>query len=303
MSYALQIKNLGKVYSNGTRALKGVSFDIKKGEFFALLGPNGSGKSTLINITAGPTKKSSGQVKVCGLDIDSHRQQTKMKLGVVPQEINFDPFFTVTEALKFQAGYYGAKFDPKYASEILENLGLYDQRNTISRSLSGGMKRRLLIAKALIHKPEVLVLDEPTAGVDVELRYSLWKYIRQLNREGMTILLTTHYLEEAESLCKRIAIINEGELIALEKTKTLTRSMGNKKRLTISATNRITTIPPALKPFNPVKISKHELVIECEAAHLKELLQALDKSKLEFTDIDMQSSKLEDVFIKLTHKK
>ncbi|MDA1060903.1 MAG: ABC transporter ATP-binding protein [bacterium] len=228
MQSAIKVENLHKTYApnggnKGTHALRGLDLDIKKGEFFALLGPNGSGKTTFINILAGPTLKSKGKVEILGSDIDTHRVKTKFLLGVVPQEISFDSFFTVNEILELQSGYYGIRNNGKHIDEILSKLGLKEKKFTNSRALSGGMKRRLLIAKALIHKPEVLILDEPTAGVDVELRRSMWKYMKQLNEEGLTILLTTHYLEEAEQLCSRTAIIHNGKLVALDKTSELTK--------------------------------------------------------------------------------
>lgn len=221
MSSAIEIQNLHKIYATNTHALKGLSFEVAQGEFFALLGPNGSGKTTSINIMAGPTRKTSGIVKICGHDIDENREKTKFLLGVVPQEISFDSFFNVNEVLTLQSGYYGIKNNQKYIDEILEKLHLHEKKYTNTRALSGGMKRRLLVAKALVHKPKVLVLDEPTAGVDVELRHNLWNYMRQLNKEGLTILLTTHYLQEAENLCEKTAIIHKGKLVALEKTKDL----------------------------------------------------------------------------------
>lgn len=221
MTYALQIKDLHKTYSPGPHALKGLDFEVKNGEFFALLGPNGSGKSTLINILAGSTVRDAGDIKICGMDIDEKREETKFLIGVVPQELTIDWFFTVNEALQIQSGYYGIQNNQQYIDEVLEKLGLDDKKHAKTRGLSGGMKRRLLIAKALIHKPKVLILDEPTAGVDVELRRSLWTYMKQLNRDGLTILLTTHYIEEAEQLCERTAIINKGKLVALENTKKL----------------------------------------------------------------------------------
>lgn len=225
---AIQITDLHKRYASGTHALKGLSLEIKQGEFFALLGPNGSGKSTFINILAGSTHRTSGEVKICGHNIDTHREETKFMLGVVPQETSFDSFFTVNEVLNLQSGYYGIKNNQDHIDDILENLGLIEKKHTNTRALSGGMKRRLLIAKALVHKPKVLVLDEPTAGVDIELRRQLWDYMNRLNKEGLTILLTTHYLEEAESLCARTAIIHLGELKALAPTKKLISDMGSK---------------------------------------------------------------------------
>lgn len=223
MPNTIEIKDLHKVYANGTYALKGLDLEIKKGEFFALLGPNGSGKTTMINILSGPTKRTSGTVKIMGMDIDEHREETKMLLGVVPQEISADTFFTVNEVLSLQSGYYGIRNNQKRIDEILEKLSLQDKKHANTRSLSGGMKRRLMVARALVHGPKLLVLDEPTAGVDIELRNNLWKYMQQLNEEGLTILLTTHYLQEAEALCTRTAIIHKGDLVALDKTKTLTK--------------------------------------------------------------------------------
>ncbi len=223
MKPAIEIKGLQKTYKSGVKDLNGLDLTINQGEFFALLGPNGAGKTTLINILAGPNQKTSGTIKICGLDIDTHRQETKFLIGVVPQEISFDSFFTVNEVLTLQSGYYGIRENQKYIDEILEKLGLSDKQYAKTRSLSGGMRRRLLIAKALVHKPKVVILDEPTAGVDVELRHNLWEYMQELNRDGLTILLTTHYLEEAQKLCKRTAIIHNGDLVALEETKKLTK--------------------------------------------------------------------------------
>lgn len=228
MSQAIvQIQDVRKTYKGGTEALQGVSFEVNKGEFFALLGPNGSGKSTLINIISGPTKKTGGDVIIDGISIDKEPEACKRRIGVVPQEIVFDPFFTVNETLILQSGYFGIKHDQKHIDQILERLNLIDKKNTGTRALSGGMKRRLLIAKALVHKPKVLFLDEPTAGVDVELRHNLWDYMQDLNKEGLTIFLTTHYLEEAENLCQRIAIINKGNLVALDDTKSLLAKHNN----------------------------------------------------------------------------
>ncbi len=223
MKSAIQVENLEKFYDSGTHALKGLDLEIKQGEFFALLGPNGSGKTTFINILSGATKRSSGTVKIQGLDIDTNREETKFLLGVVPQEISFDSFFNVNEVLQLQSGYYGIRNNQNHIDEILEKLNLTEKKYTNTRALSGGMKRRVLVAKALVHNPKVLILDEPTAGVDIELRHGLWKYMQQLNKEGMTILLTTHYLEEAETLCRKIAIIHKGKLVALDDTEKLTK--------------------------------------------------------------------------------
>ncbi|MBI5753721.1 ABC transporter ATP-binding protein [Candidatus Peregrinibacteria bacterium] len=297
---AIKIQDLHKIYHKGTYALKGFNLEIKQGEFFALLGPNGGGKSTLINIMAGPTKKTSGTIKICGLNIDTHREETKSMLGIVPQEVNFDSFFDVNEVLTQCSGYYGIKNNQKYIDEILEKLNLHDKKFANTRFLSGGMKRRLLIAKALVHKPKVLVLDEPTAGVDVELRHNLWTYLRQLNKDGLTILLTTHYLEEAENLCKRTAIIHQGRLVALDETKKLVRSLGNYKEMTLNFKEKIGKIPAALENFQAKKISDYDLSLNFEPKDLNKVLEAL--KGLNPADIELQSQDLEDVFLKLTYK-
>ncbi len=302
MPTALKVENLHKVYANGTVALKGLSLEVNKGEFFALLGPNGSGKSTMINIISGPTKKTSGQVTVCGLDIDEKRQESKFALGVVPQEISADSFFSVNETLILQSGYFGIRHNQKRIDDILEKLNLQDKKHANTRALSGGMKRRLMVAKALVHDPKVLILDEPTAGVDVELRHNLWQYMRQLNQEGLTILLTTHYLEEAESLCERTAIIHQGKLVAMDSTKKLIKSFGNKKLLTISFPDEVKSIPAELKDFEPVKKNNYEITIQFETSELNQALKALQSLKIPYNDIDLKGQNLEDVFIGLTYR-
>ena len=222
---AIRIESLSKTYSSkggeAKLALDNVSFDVPRGQIFGLLGPNGAGKSTLINILAGLVRKSSGRATVWGFDIDKHPRNAKRSIGIVPQEILFDPFFTPSEALEIQAGLYGIPKAQRKTSELLAAMHLSDKANAYSRTLSGGMKRRLLVAKAMVHSPPILVLDEPTAGVDIELRKQLWSYVRSLNQQGVTVVLTTHYLEEAEQLCDRIAIINHGRVIANEPTRTL----------------------------------------------------------------------------------
>ncbi len=302
MSAALEIETLHKTYKNGTEALKGISLKIEKGEFFGLLGPNGSGKTTMINCVAGPVKKTSGEIKVSGKNIDEYRQETKMMLGVVPQEISFDSFFTVNETMILQSGYYGVKDNQKYIDEILEKLNLMDKKHTNTRALSGGMKRRLLVAKALVHKPKVLILDEPTAGVDIELRRNLWEYMRKLNKEGLTILLTTHYIEEAEALCGRVAIIDKGKLAALDKTSRLKKSLGNKKRLILTFDRKIERIPPTLEKFHTKKLSDYEISVKFEPKDLHKVLDTLKNIDLPITDIDLKAKKLEDVFVELTYK-
>ncbi|QRN41382.1 MAG: ATP-binding cassette domain-containing protein [Neisseriaceae bacterium] len=220
-SIALNINNITKVYKNGFKALDNVSFQVFNGEFFGLLGPNGAGKTTLISSIAGLSKPTSGSIQVLGFDTKKNSHLSKMNLGIVPQELTFDPFFTVKEVLSYQSGYYGIKNNDQWIEEILEELGLLTKINNNTRSLSGGMKRRLMIAQALVHKPPVIILDEPTAGVDVELRQSLWIFIKKLNQQGHTIILTTHYLEEAKQLCDRILFMKQGQLIALDKTENL----------------------------------------------------------------------------------
>jgi ABC-2 type transport system ATP-binding protein len=300
MEVALEIDKLHKIYPSGTKALKGISFSVESGEFFALLGPNGSGKTTMISIMSGPTKETSGTVKIFGRDIHKDREETKFLLGVVPQEISFDSFFSVNEVLQLQSGYYGIRNNQKHIDEILEKLNLQEKKHTNTRALSGGMKRRLLVAKALVHKPKLLILDEPTAGVDVELRHNLWIYMRRLNKEGLTILLTTHYLEEAEGLCKRTAIIDRGSLVALDETEKLIKSMGNYKVMTLSFNEKIGVIPEKLKALNAEKISENDLKINFEPKNLDAVLEAL--KGLQPDDIDLQGQSLEDVFVKLTYQ-
>ena len=235
MTPAIKIQQVHKQFG-ALHALQGVDLTIEQGEFFALLGPNGAGKSTLINLLAGLTRPTSGNLSVMGYDVTEQYRQARHALGVVPQELVFDPFFNVREMLRFQAGYFGkGPENDAWIDEVIESLGLTDKAGTNMRRLSGGMKRRALIAQALVHKPPVIVLDEPTSGVDVELRYMLWEFIKRLNREGHTIILTTHYLEEAESLCSRVALLKQGELIALDSTKNLLATISGKKlRLKLS---------------------------------------------------------------------
>ncbi|MBT7736387.1 ABC transporter ATP-binding protein [Candidatus Peregrinibacteria bacterium] len=303
MKTAIEIKGLHKVYKGGTHALKGVDLEIKEGEFFALLGPNGSGKTTLISTMSGSVKKTEGNIKIFGKSIDEQRELTKMMIGVVPQEVHFDSFFNVNEVLNLQSGYYGIKNNQKWIDEILEKLNLHTKKFANTRALSGGMKRRLLVAKALVHKPKMIVLDEPTAGVDVELRHNLWTYIRKLNEDGLTILLTTHYLEEAETLCERTAILDQGELIKIDKTKNLIESMGDQKYLTIHFKEKNKGMPASLKKFDPKKVNEHSLSIKFAKADLQEALKAIEELPQEIIDIDMKSQTLEDVFLKLTNLK
>ncbi|OGJ51874.1 hypothetical protein A2335_04780 [Candidatus Peregrinibacteria bacterium RIFOXYB2_FULL_32_7] len=302
MGVAISIRNLHKIYANGTKALNDVSFDIKEGEFFGLLGPNGSGKTTIINILSGATRLTTGEVDICGCNILKYPEKIKMLLGVVPQEVTFDSFFDVNEILNLQSGYYGIRNNQKKIDELLERLSLKDKKYTNNRTLSGGMKRRLLIAKALVHNPKIFILDEPTAGVDVELRYGLWEYIKELNKNGLTILLTTHYLEEAENLCRKIAIINKGDLIALEKTKKLLKSMGDNKKMTLIFKEIVKSIPKEILPFNPQLKNDFEIIINFEVNNLMTVFENLRPLSTSLADINLEGQSLEKIFINLTKK-
>jgi ABC-2 type transport system ATP-binding protein len=293
---AIQIHDVHKQFGQ-LNALNGIDLTIEQGEFFALLGPNGAGKSTLINIMAGLLKPTVGHVKIMGHDVIADYQQARMALGVVPQELVFDPFFNVREMLRFQAGYFGrGPENDAWVDEVIEGLGLTDKAHTNMRKLSGGMKRRALIAQALAHRPPVIVLDEPTAGVDVELRQMLWSFIKQLNREGHTIILTTHYLEEAETLCERVAMMKQGKIVALDTTANLLKSHAGKNlRLTLKDAH----LPPALLP-----ILKHgELgVFTLALSDLTQIefaLAELRKANVEIEDMQLIEADLEDVFMSL----
>ena len=297
---AIHINKLTKTYTgkkSTKQALKSVSLDIPSGSFFGILGPNGAGKSTLINILAGLTLKTSGTVTIGGIDIDQDPRGTRYAIGVVPQELVLDPFFTVREALENHAGYYGIAKDKRKTDEIIAALGLSDKADVKPRSLSGGMKRRLLIAKALVHSPSVLVLDEPTAGVDVELRQQLWEYVKELNRNGTTIVLTTHYLEEAETLCDRIAIINHGEIIANDKTSALLHIL-DQKQLTLRCATKVTEIPESLKAFNTTLSNDGNMQIHYKQSDVPfdTILTAIAKSGLTITDLSTKEADLEDIF-------
>src|SRR5690349_5491294 len=250
---AIRIESLSKTYAGGKQALREVSFDVPRGQIFGLLGPNGAGKSTLINILAGLVVKTSGNVMIWGFDIDEHPRNAKRSIGIVPQEILFDPFFTPKEALEIQAGLYGIPKGERQTDALLAAMHLTDKADAYARTLSGGMKRRLLVAKAMVHSPPILVLDEPTAGVDVELRQQLWDYVRSLHAQGVTIVLTTHYLEEAEQLCDRIAIINHGKLIANEPTRTLV-NMAQEKVVEVVVDRDVDRAPEAAC-FDKIELS------------------------------------------------
>jgi ABC-2 type transport system ATP-binding protein len=296
---ALQIANVEKRYKS-LQALGGVSLSIEEGEFFGLLGPNGAGKTTLISIIAGLNRADSGSVSIHGYDVVSQYREARKRLGVVPQELVFDPFFTVRETLRMQSGYFGLKNNDPWIDEVMANLDLTNKADVNMRALSGGMKRRVLVAQALVHKPPVIVLDEPTAGVDVELRQTLWKFITRLNREGHTIVLTTHYLEEAEALCNRIAMLKFGKVVALDSTSNLIRRIAN-SQLVVRLANP--GLPDALKPLvsHPEELisgSKYTLRVD-NYTDVEPILATLRQSGAAIEDMQLQQADLEDVFIQI----
>jgi ABC-2 type transport system ATP-binding protein len=298
---AVSIHNLNKTYKTeeqDVEALSNVTFDIKQGEMFGLLGPNGAGKTTLINILSGVTEKSSGKAGVAGHDVDENPVAVKHAIGVVPQEIAFDAFFTVEDALRFQFGYYDKPVDEGYLNELLDHLVLQDKRDVKPRQLSGGMKRRLMIARALIHKPDVLVLDEPTAGVDVELRHELYDMVRELHERGITIILTSHYLEEVELLCERVAILRKGELVALDKKQELKDRFETDRTLSLSLTEKV-ELPEVIERFNPSWHNGELRLTFAENAY-KDVLKAVAEADLPVTHFNVREPSLEDVFLDLT---
>jgi len=298
---AVVVKNVSKRFGD-LQALDDVSFEINKGEFFGLLGPNGAGKSTLISALAGLLKPNAGSLTILGADVVEDYRQARRHLGVVPQELIMDPFFTVREMLIFQSGYFGIADNAVWIDELLRQLGLDDKADTNMRKLSGGMKRRVLIAQALVHRPQVLVLDEPTAGVDVELRQTLWKFVRSLHKDGHTIVLTTHYLEEAEELCDRIAIIDQGKVIALEtKDDLLARGLGS--RLLITACQDIKHVPQKLSnKVERVEGKELELTFNRETDSIMDMLDELRASSIVIESVTVLNERLEDVFVRLTSK-
>jgi ABC-2 type transport system ATP-binding protein len=298
---AIRIDALQKTYAGGKQALGGVSFDVPRGEIFGLLGPNGAGKSTLINILAGMVKKTGGHANIWGFDIDEHPRNAKASIGIVPQEILFDPFFTPFEALELQAGLYGVPKAKRRSMELLRAVHLEDKADAYARTLSGGMKRRLLVAKAMVHSPPILVLDEPTAGVDVELRQQLWAYVRELNAQGVTIVLTTHYLEEAEELCDRIAIINHGVLIANKPTRELI-GMAQEKVVEVTVDRDIITMPnsPMFQKIE-VKAGRVLMITYSKAvANAGDVLGAVQAAGFGIADVSTREADLEHVFLNLT---
>ena len=302
--YSIEAKNVNKIFykkSKKVEALTNFSIKIKKGSIHGLLGPNGAGKSTFINILGGLVKKNTGYVNICGVNIDENAKLSKFKIGIVPQELNIDPFFSPVELLELQAGLYGIPKKKRRTEEILDNLKLSEQRNAYARTLSGGMRRRLLIAKALVHDPEMLILDEPTAGVDIDIRSSVWNYIRKINKLGTTICLTTHYLEEAQNLCDRISIINFGKKIT-EDTKENLLNLISLKTVSFLIDNDY-DIPDVLYQFQPKKNgSKLTVQYDKNKTNLKSIIDLLYKNNINFKEINTYESDLEDVFLKLVKR-
>jgi len=301
----ISINNLSKTYKNGFHALKNVSLNIKKGEILAMLGPNGAGKTTLISIICGIVTPSSGKVNVDGFDIIKDYRETRSKIGLVPQELTLENFETVFNNVSYTRGLYGKAPDPKYIEKILKELSLWDKKDNRLRQLSGGMKRRVLIAKALSHEPSILFLDEPTAGVDVELRKDMWKVVERLRESGVTIILTTHYIEEAEAIADRVAVINHGEIILVDKTNELLKKMGQKK-LTIDLHEKTETIPEGLKNYD-LELSKDKLSVTYiydinERTGITNLLQDLRDNGLKMKDLKTEQSTLEKIFVNLVRK-
>ncbi len=301
LKIAVSVDKVSKRFGD-LQALDQVSFEIQQGEFFGLLGPNGAGKSTLIAAMAGLLKPTSGSLSILGADVSQNYRQARRHLGVVPQELVMDPFFTVRETLNFQSGYFGIRHNSDWIDELLVQLGLSDKADTNMRKLSGGMKRRVLIAQALVHRPQVLVLDEPTAGVDVELRQTLWKFVRRLHADGHTIVLTTHYLEEAEELCDRIAIIDHGKVIALEtKNDLLERGLGS--RLLVTARDEISKVPNGLSDrVACIEGKELELLLNRETDSMMDILDHLRAESIEIEAVTVLNERLEDVFVRLTSK-
>ena len=299
----ISISKLSKTYNNGLDALKNVSLNIKKGEILAMLGPNGAGKTTLISIICGIVTPSSGKIDVDGFDIIKNYRETRSKIGLVPQELTLENFETVFNNVSYTRGLYGKSPNPKYIEKILKDLHLWDKKDNLLRQLSGGMRRRVLIAKALSHQPSILFLDEPTAGVDVELRKEMWRVVEKLRESGVTIILTTHYIEEAEAIADRVAVINHGEIIVVDEKKELLKKMGEKK-LTIDLHEKAETIPESLKKYD-LELSKDKLSIaytydvQNQRTGITNLLQDLRDQGLKLKDIKTEQSTLEKIFVNL----
>ena len=301
----LYVKDLNKTYSKNSsksvHAIKNLNLEVNEGEIFGLLGPNGAGKSTFINILAGTTIKTSGEINVWGFNLDINPRQVRASIGIVPQEVNVDPFFTPWNILELQAGMYGIKKKDRITETILKLVSLEKQSKSYTRALSGGMKRRLLVAKALVHKPPIIILDEPTAGVDVELRSNLWNNLKQLNKQGVTIILTTHYLNEAEQMCDRIGILNKGSLVALDTTKNLLKKIQT-KIVTFFVNQRVNIQNNSLSSINVITNESNQLVVSYEKSklYISDLIQYINKQNIKINDISTDDGDLEDVFIRLT---
>jgi ABC-2 type transport system ATP-binding protein len=301
----LSVKNLNKIYSKNRQksihALKNLNLEVNEGEIFGLLGPNGAGKSTFINILAGTTIKTSGDVNVWGFNLDKNPRQVRASIGIVPQEVNVDPFFSPRKLLELQAGLYGIKKKDRITDTILKLVSLENQANSYTRSLSGGMKRRLLVAKALVHQPPIIILDEPTAGVDVELRNNLWKNVKSLNKQGVTIILTTHYLAEAEEMCDRIGILNKGNLVALDSTINLLKRIQT-KIVTLVVNEKVNIENQSLNSLNVIDNKPGQLIVSYEKSKLniEELINYINKQNIKILDISTDDGNLEDVFVRLT---
>ena len=302
----LTVENLKKNYKKNSsqtiKAIENLNLEVKQGEIFGLLGPNGAGKSTFINILAGTVLKTSGQINVWGFDIDKNPRQVRASIGIVPQEVNLDPFFSPRKLLELQAGMYGVKKKDRITDTILKIVSLDNQSNSYARGLSGGMKRRLMIAKALVHQPPIIILDEPTAGVDVELRQQLWENVKLLNKNGVTIILTTHYLNEAEEMCDRIGILNKGKLVALDSTQNLLNKI-NIKKVRFKLSNNYSFDRITLKSLYILKSENNELVVSYDKNKLtmNEIIEFLTSKSINILDISTDDGDLEDVFISLTN--
>ena len=301
------IDNLSKKYDNGFNALKTINLNIKKGEIFAMLGPNGAGKTTLISIICGIVKPTSGTVTVNGFDIINDYRETRSKIGLVPQELTLEQFETVFNNVSYSRGLYGKKPNPKHIEKILKDLSLWDKKDQRLRQLSGGMKRRVLIAKALSHEPSIIFLDEPTAGVDVELRKDMWKVVENLRKTGVTIILTTHYIEEAEAIADRVGVINQGEIILVDQTKELLKKMGHKK-LTVDLQEDIHEIPSSLEKYNlEIRNDKKSLDytynLSTKQTGITNLLQDIKDAGLKLRDLKTEQSTLEKIFVSLVKEK
>ena len=303
--YSIQAKNVNKTFLKRTQEVKALldfSITIKRGTIHGLLGPNGAGKSTFINVLGGLVKKNSGNVSICGINIDENIKLSKFKIGIVPQELNIDPFFSPAELLELQAGLYGVPKRKRKTEEILENLKLTEQRNAYARTLSGGMRRRLLIGKALVHNPEIIILDEPTAGVDIDIRTSVWDYIKRISKQGKTVCLTTHYLEEAENLCDNITIINHGRKI-IEGSKNELLSIISTKTVSFVLDKNI-IIPNQLNEYKPILTNNIlKLSYDKNKTNIKKIIDILTDNKINFKEINTSEGDLEDVFIKVIKNK